>query len=166
MTTSIKIAAAFLLVVGVILMTAVREAAVEPEIATTIPPATDTIDDRVDRINAFFEKRNMPLAGYGAKFVIEAKKNDIDWRLLPALSVIESSGGKQTCSHNPFGWASCRKDFESIDAAIEYVSWNLGGNNPNTRTYYEGDTADKLWSYNGTVNPNYPGIVLGIMEQF
>ena len=38
----------------------------------------------------------MPLLGLGKKMVIEAEKNNLDWRLLPAISVIESTGGKKS----------------------------------------------------------------------
>lgn len=123
-------------------------------------------DERAERIDRFFTEHGMPLAGYGRKFIEEADKNGIDWRLLPAIAIRESSGGKQACGNNPFGWASCRRDFDSIEEAIEYVTWNLGGHNPNTATYYSGDTRAKLQSYNGTVIPTYPEEVLALMEKF
>lgn len=109
----------------------------------------------------------MPLAGYGAEFVEAADRCDMDWRLLPAIAIRESSGGKQACGNNPFGWASCRADFESVEKAIEIVGVNLCGFNPKTAGYY-GDktTLQKLQSYNGSVNPNYPEEVLSIMEKF
>ncbi|MCR4342590.1 MAG: hypothetical protein NUV40_01640 [Patescibacteria group bacterium] len=109
----------------------------------------------------------MPLAGYGAKFVEVADHCDMDWRLLPAIAVRESSGGKQACGNNPFGWASCRADFESVEKAIEIVGANLCGFNPKTAGYYGGKTTlQKLQSYNGSVNPNYPEEVLSVMEKF
>lgn len=109
----------------------------------------------------------MPLAGYGAKFVKATDKCGMDWRLLPAIAVRESSGGKQSCGNNPFGWASCRDDFISINEAMEIVGSNLCGFNPRTEDYYKNKTTyERLWSYNGTVNPNYPDEVLKIMSQF
>lgn len=108
----------------------------------------------------------MPLAGYGGQFVRVADKYGLDWRLLPAIAIRESSGGKQMCGNNPFGWASCRTDFDSVQEAIEYVGINLGGENPRTAPYYKNKTTrEKLWSYNGTVNPKYPDEVLAIMEK-
>ena len=41
--------------------------------------------EKADAIDAYFAKYDAPLEGYGMKFVIEAEKNGIDWRLLPAL---------------------------------------------------------------------------------
>ena len=126
-----------------------------------------TPDERVLRVNRYFAERNMPLEGYGAKFVEAADKCDMDWRLLPAIAVRESSGGKQACGNNPFGWASCRVDFDSVEKAIEIVGANLCGFNPGTAGYYGGKTTlQKLQSYNGSVNPNYPEEVLSIMERF
>jgi len=124
-------------------------------------------DERVARIDRYFAERNMPLAGYGARFVEAADRCDMDWRLLPAIAVRESSGGKQSCGNNPFGWASCRADFESIEQAIEIVGANLCGFNSRTESYYKNKTTyERLWSYNGEVNPNYPIEVMKIMESF
>ena len=36
----------------------------------------------------------MPLFGMGMKMCKEAEKNELDWRLLPAIAVRESTGGK------------------------------------------------------------------------
>jgi hypothetical protein len=126
-----------------------------------------TPDERVLRINRYFAERNMPLEGFGTKFVEAADRCDLDWRLLPAIAVRESSGGKQACGNNPFGWASCRTDFESVEKAIEIAGANLCGFNPKTANYYGNKTTlQKLQSYNGSVNPNYPAEVFSIMEKF
>ncbi len=123
------------------------------------------VDQRAEKIDAYFAKRDMPLEGYGAKMVEEADKNNIDWRLIPAIAIKESTGGKFACGHNPFGWASCKIDFKSWDEAIEVLAHNLGGNNPNTARYYEGTTTrEKLHYYNGSVVPSYTGEVLEFME--
>lgn len=125
------------------------------------------IDDRAERVRLYFEKRKMPLAKYGEKFIEAADKYNLDWRLLPAISVRESSGGKQMCGNNPFGWASCRRDFKSIEEGIGIVAWNLAGQNPNTSSYYAGkDVYGILWAYNGTVSAKYPDEVIEIMNGF
>ncbi len=120
--------------------------------------------ERAGKIDAYFKERAMPLAGFGAKMVVAAENHDIDWRLLPAIAIRESSGGKQACGYNPFGWASCKIDFKSYDEAIDTLARNLGGNNPNTAAYYSGTTEKKLHHYNGTVVPTYTQEVLSIME--
>jgi len=127
----------------------------------------EEIDTRAARIDAYYAKRNMPLEGYGEKFVEVADKYDLDWRLLPAIGVRESSGGKRLMNNNPFGWGSARIPFEDFNEAIEVVGWNLSGNNPNTAAYYsDPDNYTKLWYYNGTVMPSYPDEVLDIMDMF
>lgn len=126
-----------------------------------------TPDKRPARIDRYFTDRSMPLAGYGAKFVEVADRCGMDWRLLPAIAVRESSGGKQACGNNPFGWASCRADFESVEKSIEIVGANLCGFNPGTEAYYKNKTTyERLWSYNGTINQNYPDEVVRIMNDF
>ncbi len=130
---------------------------------------TDAMKIALERgklIDNYFSKRDMPLEGFGTKMAIEADKNGIDWRLIPAIAIRESSGGKNACDNNPFGWDSCKTNFKSTDEAIEIVAWNLGGNNPKTKKYYEiDDTRHKLHHYNGTVVRRYEDQVLNIMDQ-
>jgi len=120
-------------------------------------------------IDSYFKRKEMPLEGMGMKMVLEAEKNEIDWRLLPAISVRESTGGKQACirvPNNSFGWGSCRIGFKSNDVAIETVARNLGGNNPNTARHYDNKTTlDILRSYNPpSIVPKYGEQVIAIMD--
>lgn len=124
-----------------------------------------SLKEQSQKIDAYFAKRNMPLEGYGMKLAEAAEKNDIDWRLLPAIAIKESTGGKFACYNNPFGWGSCKIKFTSFDEAIEVVALNLGGNNPKTEKYYKDSTIEEiLHHYNGSVVPAYPGEVLEFME--
>lgn len=120
--------------------------------------------ERGRKIDTYFKDRNMPLAGFGLKMVQSAEENGLDWRLLPAIAVRESSGGKQACGYNPFGWGSCKINFKSFNEAIDTLAKNLGGNNPRTASYYSGTTERKLHHYNGTVVPTYTQEVLNIMS--
>lgn len=133
---------------------------------TTTPENQALIDgERIQRLDNYFSHRDMPLAGHGAEFVEAAKKCKIDWRLLPAIGVRESSGGKHLMNNNPFGWGSAKIKFADFTDAIDGVSDNLCGLNPNTARYY-GDktTFERLWAYNGTVMPTYPKEVMDIMD--
>lgn len=129
-------------------------------------------DNRAELIDSYYASHDMPLAGYGKKLVEEADKNGIDWRLLAAISVKEQSGGivlPYNCpggskNYNAWGWGSGSICFTSFDEAIEVVSQNLGGNNPRTHEYYKGSTFEKLHSYNGTVDSEYPKKVMQIMD--
>jgi hypothetical protein len=132
--------------------------------------AMTILNKQAQAIDVYFAKRNMPLLGYGLKMAFEAQKRGIDWRLLPAIAVQESGGGKHAiwrCKNNPFGWASCDIKFESTDHAIEMVALNLAGGNPKTEKYYKNkDSKEKLYYYNGTVISHYPQTVLAIMDKF
>jgi hypothetical protein len=126
------------------------------------------IEDRAQSIDSYFKRRGLPLAGFGRKMVEEAIKNDIDWRMVPAIAMRESTGGKFACKkvkYNPFGWGGCTIGFDSFDQAIETVSRNLGGNNHKTAMYYDGELAEMLENYNGGVVPEYPTEVMAIMKK-
>lgn len=119
-------------------------------------------------IDAYFKAHNMPLEGTGLKMVQEAEKNDLDWRLLPALSVIESTGGRHACkkaTHSFFGWGSCKIDFNSNEEAIEVVAKNLGGNNPNTDQHYAGKTTEEILKKYNSVIPHYAQKVTNVMDE-
>lgn len=121
-------------------------------------------------IDAYFRSYNMPLAGLGMKMVVEAEKNGLDWRLLPAIAVRESTGGIHACKkapHNFFGWASCKVGFESPEKAIEIIALNLGGNNPRTEHYYaDKTTLQILQKYNPpSIVARYAHQVIAIMDK-
>lgn len=122
---------------------------------------------KADAIDNYFAKRKAPLEGLGMKMVIEAEKNGLDWRLIPAISIIESNGGIQACkkaTHSFLGWGSCKIDFESDEKAIEIVAWNLGGNNPRTQHYYKDKTTEaKLKRYNSVI-PTYNQKIFKVMN--
>jgi hypothetical protein len=122
-----------------------------------------------DAIDTYFKEHDMPLEGKGQKMASEAEKNGLDWRLLAAITVRESTGGKHDCTkveHNAFGWGSCKIGFKTDEAAIETVARNLGGNNPKTAFHYDNkNTIEILHAYNPpSVVPKYAEQVLSIMD--
>jgi hypothetical protein len=141
--------------------TLVLNQAIDPEVAKQKTEA--------EAIDTYFAEHDMPLTGLGRKMVQEAEVNNIDWRLLPAIAVRESTGGKFDCQkakNNPFGWGSCKISFKSLDEAIETVALNLGGNNPNTAKHYDHKTVKQiLHAYNPpSVVPRYAEQVIKIMN--
>ncbi len=125
---------------------------------------------RADKIDAYFRDRNMPLEGYGMKMVQVAEENNIDWRLLPAISVIETTGGKNICkskegANNPFGYGSCKIAFDNINESIETVGRNLGGNNPRTASYYKNKDLDGILKSYNSVIPTYNKKIRGVMDR-
>lgn len=123
--------------------------------------------EKADAIDAYFAKYDAPLQGHGMKFVIEADKNEIDWRLLPAIAMRESTGGKQACKKVPnsvFGYGSCKISFKSIDDSIEIVAHSLGGNNINTARHYDGKTTTQILKKYNSVIPGYTNQVVKMMK--
>jgi hypothetical protein len=130
-------------------------------------PQLDVNKANAKILDDYFASYDSPLEGYGMKFVTEADKNDIDWRLLPAIAMRESTGGKQACkkvSNSVFGYGSCKMNFKSIDESIEIVAKSLGGNNPNTAKHYDGKTTLQILRKYNSVIPNYPKQVVSIMK--
>ncbi len=126
-----------------------------------------TLKLQADAIDAYFESHDMPLAGTGMKMAVEAQKNDLDYRILPAIAARESTGGRHACKnadHSFFGWGSCKINFDSDDQAIEIVALNLGGNNPTTAHHYDNKTTwEILRKYNSYIK-RYPEQVMKIMD--
>lgn len=81
-------------------------------------------DTRILRLENYLKSQGSPLASYAPKFVQEADKNQIDWRLLPAIAGIESSFGKRMIAgtHNAWGWGGGTIKFASWEEAIETIS--------------------------------------------
>ncbi len=123
-------------------------------------------DTRAERIDAYFGAWDLPLTGYGELMVQTADKYGLDWRLIPAIAMRESTGGKFACYNNPFGWGSCKIKFDNFEEAIETLARNLAGENPRTEMYYKNKTTEeKLHFYNGTVIKTYVREVVRIMDR-
>ncbi len=114
-------------------------------------------------LGLFFRKFNCPDFNYGLidTYIHAADQNGIDYRILPAISVQESSCGRHypLRTNNLWGWDSARTGFASIPEGIGFVSAQLAGGR-----YYAGKTIDqKLRAYNP--NPVYAGKVERLMKE-
>jgi len=86
-----------------------------------IKPENVNNSDRVKNIETFLRKRNSPLAQYAQEFVLAADYWDIDYRLIAAISVVESGGGIKTFrKYNAWGWG--KNGFKSWEDGIWTVS--------------------------------------------
>ncbi len=90
-------------------------------------------DEKVETLKKFFESYNSPLKENAETFIEVAEKYDMDFKLLPAISCMESTCGKRLIpnSYNPFGWGVYNGRyiaFESFDTAIERVGEGLHNN--------------------------------------
>ncbi len=129
------------------------------------------LEEKAKKIDKYFLDKGLPLAGYGKKFVEEAEKNNLDYTMLPAIAMIESTGYKNVCKsasgkYNGFGWGSCKIAFASVDEAIEKMAAHLGGNHPNTAKYYKGkDLVAILNTYNPPkYRADYVPLVTHVMQ--
>jgi hypothetical protein len=116
-------------------------------------------DPRLNRLRQFFAERDSPLSAAAAEFLIAADTYDLDWRLLPSISIIESGGGKEYINNNVFGWDCARESFASIEAGIHIVAGRLA----NSKLYKDKDLDEKLSTYNPL--PEYPRRVKSVMRK-
>ncbi|MCL6096576.1 MAG: hypothetical protein M1444_02755 [Patescibacteria group bacterium] len=79
-------------------------------------------DYRVKILEDFFEKQNSPLAPYAGDFVRNADKYNLDWKLVAAISGVESTFGLAIPfnSYNAWGWGVYG------DNVIRFASWTEG----------------------------------------
>jgi hypothetical protein len=63
-------------------------------------------DSRVTKLTAYLEKHASPMAGNAQHFIYEADRLSLDWKLVVAISGVESTFGKHVPanSHNGWGW--------------------------------------------------------------
>ena len=86
-------------------------------------------DPRLKRLEKFFQSAGCPAQKYSDTFLEAADANGLDWRLLPSISFIESTGGKADRNNNLFGWDSGRAEFASPAAGIHTVGYRLSHSN-------------------------------------
>jgi hypothetical protein len=116
-------------------------------------------DSRLAFLRAFFERGNCPAAELSPIFLEAADMYALDWRLLPSLSIVESSGGKAARNNNLFGWDSGRAAFSSAAAGIRAVASSLA----HSALYRDKDIDGILKTYNGT--DGYARKVKDVMRQ-
>lgn len=119
-----------------------------PTIAPSPTPVADenelAYDPRVDSVAALLA--GMPLAGHALQLVQTADAYGIDWRLMPVISILESTGGAAACGGNAWGYARCQVRFAGFDEGMQAVAATLA-----SRTYAGYDTATKfcIWVSGG-----------------
>lgn len=104
-----------------------------------------TVDPRVLAMNKFLTHYHSPMAGSARTFVEEADKHGLDWRLLAAISGVESAFGNivPRGSNNAWGWRGVNGNeagwsmFESWDEAIRHITWRFSVGYGTTMTPFE-----------------------------
>ena len=94
--------------------------------AASISPEDTLKAQRIENIRKYLAKRGAPLAANAKDFVEAADMYGIDYRLVAAISIIESSGGIHNFKpYNAWGWGSY--SFKNFKDGIWTVSKGLGG---------------------------------------
>lgn len=81
-------------------------------------------DSRVTKLKAYLSTHNSPLVPDAGHFVSEADRLGLDWRLVVAISGVESTFGKHipTNSFNGWGWGV----FTGANDGVHFSSWKDG----------------------------------------
>lgn len=108
---------------------------------TTIPLVRD---NRVKILKEYFEQYDSPLADSATTFIQAADANQLDWKLVAAISGVESTFGHHIPynSYNAWGWGVYGDNvlrFQSFDDAVTTISKGLRANyyNKGAETVYD-----------------------------
>lgn len=149
-----KVSRGLILMAGLVLVQQPADPGPRPESA-----GPDSRDPRLFCIRQFFVSRDCPAYEYAGDFIAAADENGLDWRLLPSISFVESTGGKTARNNNMFGWDNADKWFPSSREGIYHVAGRLGS----SPLYRNKDVRQLLRTYNP--NPEYSRVVLNVMNQ-
>jgi hypothetical protein len=101
-------------------------------------------DVRGERLEAFFRAYDCPGPLHVQDYLRAADSHDLDYRMLPAISLVESTCGAFERMNNRWGWDSVQTGFASVHAGIDYISQQLAEN-----PKYKGKSVkEKLFTYN------------------
>jgi hypothetical protein len=115
-------------------------------------------DPRLARLKDFFDGAGCPIRHLADEFLLAADRNGLDWRLLPTISVVETTCGKAATGNNVFGWDSGKKRYTSVREAIHHVASRLG----QSKLYRGKDLDQVLATYNP--RPRYAVLVKSVMR--
>jgi hypothetical protein len=96
---------------------------------------------------------------YSQVFLEAADDYALDWRLLPSISYMETTGGKAARNNNLFGWDSGRTRFPSPAMGIHAVAYYLA----HSILYKDKDLDGLLATYN--TNSAYSRKVKSVMRR-
>jgi hypothetical protein len=115
-------------------------------------------DPRELRLERYFADKDAPAQSYARDFIRAADRHNLDWRLLPSIAFVESTGGKAYKNNNMFGWANGDIRFRSVRDSIHIIAERLANSH-----YYKNKNLDGiLYTYNPI--PGYRERVKEVME--
>jgi hypothetical protein len=123
-----------------------------------VPVSEYRNDPRRVSLEKFFGDRGCPARDLAEEFLVASDRHGLDWRLLPSIAFVESTGGKFYRNNNIMGWGSSRRSFTSVPAGIHYVAAQLENS-----SYYKNKGLDQLLrTYNPL--PAYTSTVTRVMK--
>jgi hypothetical protein len=134
--------------------------------AGSVNPAHDIaktrrrFDLRSTILRKFLKDHNCANQDYAEMMIAEADTHGLDWRLMPAISLVETGGGRTGKGNNLFGWSNGKTKFRSFGESIHEVASALSI----ARPYIGKNTEGKLLAFN-TERTDYSAIVMAIMKQ-
>jgi hypothetical protein len=128
-------------------------------LAGDVSAAGYRVDTRLNTLRTFFASGDCPAERFSQEFLHAADTYGLDWRLLPSISFIESTGGKNLRKNNLFGWNSGKAEFSSPRAAIYRVAYLL----TNSDLYRNKGVDGILQTYNP--NRDYARKVKSVMRR-
>lgn len=121
--------------------------------------SSNLVDRRAVKLKSFFKAHQCPEPYHAEEYIRAADLYAIDYRLLPAVSVRESTCGAHQRLNNFWGWDSARSGFESVSRGIHFILSQLAWGR-----FYRGKSLDqKLRVYNP--NPQYVREVRQLMRE-
>lgn len=117
-------------------------------------------DPRLHLLQQFFRRRDCPAQNLASDFILAADANNLDWRLLPSIALVESGGGRTARNNNLFGWNSSRHTFPSLRAGIHVVARRLA----ESKLYRNKGLTEILRTYNSE-RTDYPQLVKSLMHK-
>lgn len=111
-------------------VTSLKAASLEA-VSSAVPKSRDIeefkFDYRVYTLRKFLGKFDSPLTPYSAEFIAQADYYGIDYRIVPAITGVESTFGKRIPkdSYNAYGWANGKYSFTCWPNSIEVVTKTL-----------------------------------------
>ena len=148
-------------VAGILLFSsAVADATVDTRPALAAAIKRSRIDPRAERLARFFKKYSCPAPNYASEYLRVADQNELDYRLLPAISIRETQCGVHDTGNNWLGFhPDWSMKFPTPLDGLEFVGKRLA-----QHPFYKGKSLEKkLLMYNPY--PKYPNEVIAIMRE-
>jgi hypothetical protein len=123
-------------------------------------------DNRAEILEAYLESYNSPLAPHAKTFIEEADKNNLDWRLVPAITGLESYFGQMIPPYSNNGWGygvygNNVRRFATWDEGIQVVTTAL------RKEYIDTRGARNVYEIGATyaADPNWANKVIHYMDE-